>query len=111
MRPELSWARRGRTSPVADLALVAGPALTWRVERTKPVLAFSQVDVIDALGASGNRFDVPGAGILYTATTPEGAFAESLARFRPKASLLEKIRNVPTVDDAEERPPPGFIDP
>lgn len=96
---------------MADLALVAGPALTWRVERTRPVLAFSQVDVIDASGSSGNRFDVPGAGILYTATTPEGAFAETLARFRPKASLLQKMRNVPTVDDAQAHPPPGFIDP
>lgn len=96
---------------MVDLALVDAPALTWRVERTKPALAFSQVDVIDASGSSGNRFDVPGAGILYTATKPAGAFAETLARFRPKASLLEKMRAVANVDDADQHPPPGFIDP
>lgn len=35
----------------------------------------------------GNRFDVPGGGVLYAATVPEGAFAETVSRLRPTASM------------------------
>jgi len=80
---------------VAELALVSAPDLLWRVERTEPALAFSHVDVIDASSSSGNRFDVPGAGTLYASTSPAGAFAETLSRFRPRASLIEKMRASP----------------
>ncbi len=37
--------------------------------------------------SGGNRFDVPGGRVLYAATKPKGAFAETLARFRPTASM------------------------
>lgn len=95
---------------MAELALVDAPAVTWRVERATSDLRFSRIDVIDASGSTGNRFDVPGAGILYTATTKGGAFAETLARFRPTTGLIEKMRQVQGVDDADQHDTPGAVD-
>ena len=69
----MSWPPLGHTWPVADLHLVDAPDVTWRVERTSPPLVFSKISPIDAAGRAGNRFDVPGAGVLYTATEPVGA--------------------------------------
>ena len=37
---------------------------------------------------AGNRFDIPGAGVLYGATKAEGGFAETLAGFRRRASMV-----------------------
>ena len=37
---------------------------------------------------AGNRFDIPGAGVLYGTTKAEGGFAETLAGFRPRASMV-----------------------
>lgn len=108
MTRERSWQRRGPTSPVAELRLVAAPDRSWRVERAEAQLAFSQISVIDAAASSGNRFDVPGAGVLYTATSPAGAFAETLSRFRPSASLIEKMHAVGVV---ENFPSPGYVEP
>ena len=44
------------------------------------------VDVMN--DRAGNRFDIPGAGVLYGATKAEGGFAETLAGFRPRASMV-----------------------
>ena len=103
----MSWPPLGRTWPVADLHLVDAPDVTWRVERTGPPLVFSKISPIDAAGGAGNRFDVPGAGVLYTATEPGGALAETLARFRPSADLLLQMNEHP--DDGF--PPAGLVDP
>lgn len=75
-----------------SLALVEAPGLLWRVERASPPLRFAHINAVDvALPSIGNRFDVLGAGVLYAATTQEGAFAETLAGFRPAASLIAKM--------------------
>lgn len=77
----------------AEPQLVNAPEVLWRVEHYKSDLNFSRINPIDAaLHNAGHRFDVLGAGVLYAATFPDGAFAESLADFRPGASLAERIR-------------------
>ncbi|WP_104083807.1 RES family NAD+ phosphorylase [Cryobacterium sp. Y11] len=71
------------------LALVLAPSPLWRVERTDPALRFSLLNPVDVMNdRAGNRFDIPGAGVLYGATTAEGGFAETLAGFRPRASMV-----------------------
>ena len=76
----------------AEPALVTLPSLVYRVERTAPALAFSRINAVDAaLDRAGNRFDVAGAGVLYTASEPRGAFAETLAAFRPSAGLRARL--------------------
>ncbi len=43
------------------------------------------------LSHAGNRFDVPGAGVLYAATKPAACFGETLARFRPSPKVLSAV--------------------
>jgi hypothetical protein len=63
------------------------PPVLHRVGHLRDPLRFSEIDALDAdLADFGNRFDVPGAGVLYAATDKEGAFKETLATFRPAAS-------------------------
>lgn len=70
-------------------ALVFSPSPLWRVERTDPALRFSLLNPVDAMNdRAGNRFDIPGAGVLYGATKADGGFAETLAGFRPRASMV-----------------------
>ncbi|WP_443069958.1 RES domain-containing protein [Subtercola sp. YIM 133946] len=77
---------------LAEPAVVAAPLSLSRVERVDPPLRFSRLNPIDALNPrAGNRFDVPGAGVLYGATTDTGAYAETLASFRPKASMRRSV--------------------
>jgi hypothetical protein len=53
---------------------------------------FSRINPVDAaLDRAGNRFDVPGAGVLYAASTVTGALAETLAGFRPSARLRARL--------------------
>jgi len=62
------------------------------VERPEPPLRFSWISAESAaVDDVGNRFDIAGAGVLYAATTAQGALAETSAHFRPKASLIEKM--------------------
>jgi hypothetical protein len=62
------------------------------VERPEPPLRFSWIGAESAaVDDVGNRFDIAGAGVLYAATTAQGALAETTAHFRPRASLLEKM--------------------
>lgn len=77
------------------LALLAAPPLMWRVEYLSPPLRFSRINAVDARLESGNRFDIAGAGVLYAATEPVGAYAETLASFRPSSSLLAKLATFP----------------
>ena len=77
------------------LVLVGPPAVLLRVERTERELQFSRINAeTAALDGSGNRFDVPGGGVLYAASSAQGAFAETTAHFRPSASLLESMARV-----------------
>lgn len=90
-----------------ELALVAAPPVLWRAERAEPALRFSQLNLVDAANdRAGNRFDVPGASVLYAATGPAGAFAETLAGYRPRASMIRSLSEVGTVAG---RPRPGEI--
>ena len=73
-----------------ELALVFAPSPLWRVERTDPALRFSLLNPVDVMNdRAGNRFDIPGAGVLYCATKADGGFAETLAGFRPRASMVQ----------------------
>ena len=89
-------------------ALVPAPPLTWRVEYLSPSLLFSRINAVDARLESGNRFDIAGAGVLYAATEPVGAFAETLASFRPSSSLLAKLATFPAEPG---RLAPGVVEP
>lgn len=49
---------------------------------------FATIDPVDAATASaGNRFDVPGGSVMYAASDPRGAYAETIARLRPTARM------------------------
>lgn len=63
--------------------LVQASPLMWRVARLGGGTRFSEIDPADALSPrAGNRFDVSGGGVLYTATDLEGCYREVLARMR-----------------------------
>lgn len=56
----------------------------WRVGRSTGSLHFSRLDSeIAEDDRAGNRSDVLGGGVLYTASNPTGAYAETLQGFRP----------------------------
>lgn len=77
----------------AEPARRQAPEQLFRVERPEPPLRFSQIDAnTAALDRAGNRFDVIGAGVLYAASVRQGAYAETTAHFRAKASLLDRMR-------------------
>ncbi|WP_203585882.1 RES family NAD+ phosphorylase [Subtercola lobariae] len=81
---------------VAEPQSVTCPSTLWRVGRSPVPLHFSSITPIDAARQSaGNRFDVPGGGVLYAASSPSGAFAETLARFRPTT----RMRSLPIERD------------
>ncbi len=82
------------------------PAGLWRVDRADEPLRPSWLEPDDAdLPSGGNRFDSSDWGTLYFATNLEGCFAETLARFRPSASLLAVLKDD---DDWRRR---GFMAP
>jgi hypothetical protein len=59
----------------------------YRVERIGSNLSPSVISAEDhELVIGGNRFDVPGVGVLYAASSAAGAIAESIAPFRPGVS-------------------------
>lgn len=77
---------------VVEPTLVSPPETLWRVGRIGSPLGFSTISPEDAANPrGGNRFDVPGGGVLYAATEPSGAFAETLARFRPTAEVRKRV--------------------
>ena len=68
--------------------LVTAPERHLRISRTIEPLKHSFVGAIEASQArNGNRFDVPGGGVLYTATHESTCFDEVLARMRPSPWL------------------------
>lgn len=111
-----------------DPRVVGIPESVFRVGRSSDPLQYSRIRPEDAdLPRSGNRFDVPGAGVLYAATKLIACFGETLARFRPspaiRAVLGESdehfvvVGGVPqdwrlqrTIAEIEVDVPPQFLD-
>jgi len=63
--------------------LVQGSPVMWRVARLGGATRFSEIEPADALSPrAGNRFDVPGGGVFYTASWLESCYREGLARMR-----------------------------
>lgn len=57
---------------------------------------FKIIDPIDAsLPSTGNRFDVPGGGVLYCCSQLGGCYRETLARFRPDPTLAHLDEGTP----------------
>ena len=64
----------------------------WRVGRNpEPLTVVAPLAHDLRAKRAGNRFDVPGVGVIYCASTLEGCFADTLARFRPKLDLAELV--------------------
>lgn len=59
----------------------------WRIVRAGAGLSLSWITPADSVGRAGNRFDVPGGGVLYACTDVAGWFYETLARFRVHDSV------------------------
>lgn len=73
-------------APEAEPALIANPQKVVRITRTIDPLAYSRVGAVEARKAKqGNRFDVPGGGVLYAATLDATCIHEVCSRFRPSA--------------------------
>ncbi len=63
---------------------VGAPDRLVRIALASNGLAFTYIDPVDAaMPTTGNRFDVPGGGVLYCCTQLEGCYRETLARLRP----------------------------
>lgn len=79
---------------MGEPAIATPPDPLLRVGRTGGLLRFSTISPLDAaLPKAGNRFDVPGGGVLYAATTAEACYAETLARFRPTPKMRELLKD------------------
>jgi len=64
------------------------------VARADQPLRSSQIDPGDVpRPKAGNRFDVPGGGVLYCASDPAGCYAETIARFRPSAAVRAALKD------------------
>lgn len=73
---------------------VEAPATLFRVARADQPLRFSHIaPAAVPLPKAGNRFDVPGGGVLYCATLAGGCYAETLARFRPSAAVRAAVED------------------
>lgn len=93
---ETRWQPPGLLCRVADpfaLAVVELDDRTLvRLGRSSSPLWFSRLDPIDALSTmTGNRFDVPGGGVLYASSERATCFRETLARFRPSTGIIAKM--------------------
>jgi hypothetical protein len=73
-------------------ATVDPPAELFRVERHHSPLRFSEITAETAASdMAGGRLNIPGAKVLYCATSVAGALAETAGSLRPRASLLQKM--------------------
>ncbi|GAA1163224.1 RES family NAD+ phosphorylase [Nesterenkonia sandarakina] len=64
----------------------------FRVARAENPFYWSEISAEDSPRKhAGNRFDVPGHGVLYFASSLEGAYAETLARFRPSPAIRKHV--------------------
>ncbi|WP_454296046.1 RES domain-containing protein [Salana multivorans] len=77
------------------LAVVDVSRRVCRVGRATNPVGYSfiapEVDRDDALGY---RFDVVGAGVMYAATKPAGAYAETVQAYRPTAATYAATQHV-----------------
>jgi hypothetical protein len=81
---------------VAQPATAIPPENLYRVGRNSGLMNYSTISPNDAtLPKAGNRFDVPGGRVLYTASSRAGCFVETLARFRPTPTMRELIGDEP----------------
>ena len=72
----------------------APPAGIWRVGRNPDPLSVPQPRAHDLRSKrAGNRFDIPGVGVIYFATKLEACFGETLARLRPKPDLAALVQD------------------
>ena len=73
------------------------PDRVWRVALIPSGQRYSAIAPDDALlPDAGNRFDVPGGGVLYCATTPRGSYLETLAGKRVSAKMAALVRDDPS---------------
>lgn len=69
------------------------PPNVYRVCRAKDPLRFSRISPEDnELDTAGNRFDVPGGGVLYAATGAAACYGETLARMRPTPKIRDLLK-------------------
>lgn len=74
-------------------ALVGPPKSIKRIGRVDSALRFSRISPEDnELRNAGNRYDVPGGGVLYGAVSEATCFAETVARFRPSPKMREILK-------------------
>lgn len=72
------------------------PDRVWRVALIPSGQRFSEIEPDDALlPDAGNRFDVPGGGVLYCATSPRGSYLETLAGKRVSPKMATLVRDDP----------------
>lgn len=89
------------TPQVVEPHLVVAPTDgLWRVARRRAPLSPSTIAARDAELVSAGIRRRPGAGVLHLATILEGCFAETRARFRPRAS---SAISAAAAEDAEEQ--------
>ncbi|SHE25385.1 Hypothetical protein ACGLYG10_1601 [Actinomyces glycerinitolerans] len=64
----------------------------YRIGRADSPFHFSEISPdVSELPRAGNRFDVLGGGVLYAASTPTGAFVETLQSFRPTTAARAAV--------------------
>lgn len=100
------------TPPALALARAAGPL--YRVGRQPDAWAWPDWTYAHDDGTFGNRFDDPLGEyrVLYASEKRRGAFAETLARFRPDvevASALGEIKGDPADDEHRATLAPGVV--
>ena len=75
---------------MSEPSFVQAPDAIYRLARSSQLTRFSTISPTDAqLSGAGNRFDVPGGGVIYAATERVACYAETLARFRPTPAMIE----------------------
>lgn len=84
---------------------MTAPSELWRIATTGNPLKFAEIDPITAAGPYGNRYDVPGGGVLYASTQVRGCFAETLARYRVELGSAVAIAAAKDVGHM----PPGSV--
>lgn len=84
---------------MAEIGVVSPPQIMYRIARASNPTDYSRIQPGDASsGRSGNRYDVPGGGVLYCATSVRTCFAEILAAFRPTPAMRALLKDA----DSEE---------
>ena len=83
----------GEVSLTPPVAVIVPPANgIYRVGRVVRSMRASHLDPAQANEPrTGNRYDNEHCGVIYLGTTPECCYAETLARFRPKADLASLV--------------------